>query len=31
MKITKNLTINDNLVVPVVTGIVILWLYPLVK
>jgi diacylglycerol kinase (CTP) len=31
MRITRNLTINDNLVVPVITGIVMVWLYPLVK
>jgi dolichol kinase len=27
----RNFTINDNLVVPVITGIVMVWLYPLVK
>jgi diacylglycerol kinase (CTP) len=31
MKVTKTFIINDNLFVPVVTGIVIVWLYPLVK
>jgi dolichol kinase len=31
MRITKKLTINDNLIVPVITGIVMVWLYPLVK
>jgi diacylglycerol kinase (CTP) len=31
MKITRNVTINDNLIVPVITGIVMVWLYPLVK
>ena len=31
MRLTKKLTINDNLIVPVVTGLVILWVYPLVK
>lgn len=31
MRVTKNLVINDNLIVPVVTGIVMVWLYPLVK
>jgi dolichol kinase len=31
MKIGRNITINDNLIVPVITGIVIMWLYPLVK
>jgi diacylglycerol kinase (CTP) len=31
MKITRNIAINDNLIVPVVTGIVMVWLYPLVK
>jgi dolichol kinase len=31
MRITKSLTINDNLIVPVITGMVMIWLYPLVK
>ncbi len=31
MRITRNIIINDNLAVPVITGIMIVWLYPLVK
>jgi diacylglycerol kinase (CTP) len=31
IKIAGNVTINDNLIVPVITGIVMVWLYPLVK
>jgi len=31
IKITSKLTINDNLSVPVITGVIMVWLYPVVK